>query len=332
MSRLTIYYGQISYIPRHPGQDEMFEREPILDAVYAARSVKRYGHEWVLGNLNTDDLLGLITGRLGYPEREHRTQQDYDVAEHRFVEQEYDLPDAVSAAFALDYTSGEIAFEGDEIGPTGFINHFVALLNQGKEPRFKGALARFATTYREFVGTVEKVTRVTFDVRPTNPRDREIFRPLDEGMKAANAKRQRVVVENQEEGLTLHPPDSVDEANPNPAVQGIEMNEEGYGEGYRIDATKDGEPVRFDSTAGGSLVSTVLSASDDPDERAKEVEGAFLARLDTLNKPADSPVQPLEPPSDEDDTARDAPEPETPDLDKPIAELEPPADDSPEDE
>lgn len=292
MNRLIVYFARISWLPPHAGQEEMFAREPIRDAVTGARSLERYGHQWVLGNLQVDDERGLVLGRLGYPEMEHRTQQDYDRASQRFVEQEYDLPDAVSGAFALGYRSGEMAFDPNQIGPTGFVNHFVAMLNAVGDPQFKGELARQAETYREFLKSVDKITRVSFEVRPTNPRDRRIFRPLDEGMRAANATRQKVVVENQDEGLVLEPPDSPDDETTNPAVMGIEMNEDGYGEGYKIDGHKDGQPVRFDSTAGGSLVREVIEGvSDDPDERARVVEEQFVAH-EAMGESSESPPKP----------------------------------------
>jgi hypothetical protein len=108
---------------------------------------------------------------------------------------------------------------------------------------------------------------VSFDVRPTNPRDRNIFKPLDIGMKASNASRQRTVLEN-DEGLVLPPPASRDETTDNPAIMGIEMVEEGYGNGFKIDAERDGRDYRFDSEQGGGLLrDEVEGAPDDPERR-----------------------------------------------------------------
>jgi hypothetical protein len=318
MSRLTIYFGRITWEAEHPDQVAMFEREPILDAIQRAESVERYGHQWVLGNITVDTERHLVLGRLGYPETEVRSQQDYELAEHRFVDRQYELPDAVSGAFALNYRSGALAFEGDQIGPTGFVNHLVALLNTvADDGQFKGLLDRLAATYRDFLRSVDKVRRVSFEVRPTNPKDRAIFRPLDEGMKAANAMRQRVTVENKEEGLVLDPPDSPDESTANPAIQGIEMNEEGYGEGFKIDAEKDGQMVRYDSVGGGSLLTEVVpDAPDDPEQRAHLVEQVFEAHGEEPPTPPPSAF-----------SISDADLPADLDEQKPRGELEPPSED-----
>jgi hypothetical protein len=209
MSRLSIYYGRIRYVEPLPGQESFLPLgDPIREAVEGATSVERYRHEWILGNLTYTDDPPVVTGRLGYPAQERLTRQDLDSATQAFVEREYELPDAVSSPFVLNYRTGVIAFEGDKIGATGFVNHLVALLNSAGRGTFTGELIRIAEDYREFIRVVDKVTRVSFDVSPTNPRDREIFRPLDAGMKAANAERQRVRIENEREGLRLVPPDT----------------------------------------------------------------------------------------------------------------------------
>ncbi|HEX2096565.1 MAG TPA: hypothetical protein VHF50_04280 [Solirubrobacterales bacterium] len=276
MNRLTIYYGLI-----WQEQGSLLSEYPLRDAVERAESVNRYNHDWLIGNLSVDEGRQLLVGKLGYPETEQRTQEDYDPVDQAFVEQTVEVPDAASAAFALNYASGALAFEGtDRIGPTGFVNHFVALLRTVDEG-FKGQLVRIATEYREFLAAVDKVTRVSFEVVPTNPRDRNIFRPLDEGMKAANASRERVTLEN-DEGLVVPPPESRDETTDNPAIMGIEMNEEGYGNGFKIDAKRQGRDYRFDSEHGGGLLRDVVEdAPEDADYRTSAlVEHLEEKRLD----------------------------------------------------
>jgi hypothetical protein len=276
MSRLTIYYGQI-----WQEQGTLLSEFPLRAAVEQAESVNRYNHDWLIGNRSVDEERQLLVGKFGYPETEQRTQEDYDPLAHEFIEQMVEVPDAASASFVLNYATGALAFEGtDRIGPTGFVNHFVALLKTVDEG-FKGQLVRIATEYREFLAAVDKVTRVSFEVVPTNPRDRNIFKPLDVGMKAANATRERVVLEN-DEGLIVPPPESRDETTDNPAIMGIEMNEEGYGNGFRIDAKRQGRDYRFDSEQGGGLLRDVIEdAPEDSGYRAGElVEHLEEKRLD----------------------------------------------------
>lgn len=307
MSRLSIYYGRIRYIEPRPGQESFLPPgEPIREAVEtaAATSVQRYRHEWVLGNLAFEDDPPIITGRLGYPAQESVTREDLDPTTHAFVEAEYELPNALSSLFVLNYQTGAIASEGDKIGPTGFVNHLVALLNSAGRRTFRGELIRVADDYREFIRVVDKVTRVSFEVRPTNPRDRVIFRPLDAGMKAAGARRQRVLIENEDEGLRVVPPDTRDESTDNPALMGIEMNEEGYGEGYRIDAERDGRPLRFESKGGGLLKDVLEDASDEPEPRTQALVEGLSERSDSL-QPGHETAPPLEAGGDDFDEAED---------------------------
>lgn len=293
MSRLSIYYGRVRYIEPRPGQETLLPpREPIREAVDAARTVDRYRHEWVLANLETDEDAHLITGRLGYPGTEEVVREDLEAGS--FVQRRYELPGAVSSLFVLDSKTGAIAFERiqNKISANGFMGHFVALLNSAGRGQFEGELIRLASNYREFLNLVDKVTRVSFEVRPTNPRDREIFRPLDRGMKASNAKRERVYIENEDEGLSINPPATRDEATDNPAVMGIEMNEEGYGDGYKIDGERDGRSVRFASKGGGLLRDVIEDAPDDAEARTDTLREHLDRRSDFL-QPGQTPAPPV---------------------------------------
>jgi hypothetical protein len=80
---------------------------------------------------------------------------------------------------------------------------------------------------------------------------------------------------------------------------GIEMNEEGYGEGYRIDAEQDGRPLRFDSKGGGLLKDTLDDASDEPEDRTALLRDWLNERADML-EPGQTPPLPLEAGGDED--------------------------------
>jgi hypothetical protein len=292
MSRLSIYYGHIVYADPHPGESLLPASEyPIRDAVSALQSLKRYGHrQWVLGNLDVDDDTRLVYGRLGYSETDELTQQDYDDGESRFVDKQYSVPTAGSSAFVLNYAIGAVALEvGPKIRPAGFVDHLIALLNNPGVVVFHGELIRVASDYRDFLRNVDKVTRIAFEVRPTNASAREIFRPLDEGMKAGNVRRGRVVIENREEGLTVDSPVSYDEPNANLALQGIAMVEEGYGDGYRIEAEAQGHTVRYDSKMGGLLADVFEDAPDEPGERISILRDGLIGRAGQL--PFSTPLE-----------------------------------------
>jgi len=294
MSRLSIYYGRVRYIDPQPGQGSFLPPgEPIREAVEAAGSVDRYGHDWVLANLDVDDERHLIIGRLGYPGMDEVVREDLE--QGNFVRRRYELAGAVSSLFVLDYKTGAIAFERiqNKISANGFIGHFIALLNSAGRGQFEGELSQLASNYREFLNVVDKVTHVSFEVHPTNPRDREIFRPLERGLRASNAKRQRVYLDNEDEGLTVPPPDTRDEPTDNPAVMGIEMNEEGYGDGYKIDAEREGRSVRFTSRGGGLLRDVIEDAPDDAEARTNTLREHLDRRSESIDESGHTPAPPV---------------------------------------
>lgn len=286
---LTIYYARFKLeTGQIPGQTSFSTPDQPLfrQAVAEATSVERYQHDWVFGNLVFDDEVGRVTGLLGYPAQEQIVRQDLDPETHDFVQKVFELPDATAAAFILDYNTGALAFDGDAgTTPGGFLRTFLALLETARRGSYSGELIQVAKDYREFLRVVDKVTKVAFEVRPTNPRDRAIFRPLDVGMKAVNAERQKVTLENKEEGLEIEPPPNRDVETNNPAVMGIEMNEEGYGRGYRIDGEQDGQTLRFDSRSGGLFKDVVEDAPDSPVERIDPLREHFGHRLALLSNP-----------------------------------------------
>jgi hypothetical protein len=284
--KLTIRYARIAakwdslLVP--PGQN------PVLLAMATAfeerRIVNRYGHDWRLGNFQVEEPPGVAVGRLGYPDVEHEEPLQFDPVRQVFEAGTVEYPASVSAGFALDPVTGTLAFEDtSDIGPTGFVSHLVALLNVTPYGPFEGALLAHPETYRSFVRRVDKVTRVTFEVVPTNPRDKPIFRDLDRGIKAAGASKERVTLENDDDGLIIDPPETDVESTDNPAVQGLEMVEAGYGTefGYRIDAETPSGPKRYEYTPAdrGTVaeVDEVEEAPADPESRLRIIV-RFLRR------------------------------------------------------
>jgi hypothetical protein len=255
------------------------DQNPVVLAMQTAfeerRSVSRYGHDWRIGNFQIDSDTGLATGRLGYPALEHEELLQYDAERQVFEPAAVEYPGSVSAGFAFQPDSSTLAFEDtSDIGPTGFVGHLVALLNVTPYGPFDGSLLTQPETYRSFVRRVSKVTRVTFEAVPTNPRDKPIFRDLDRGLRAAGASKERVTLES-EEGLVIDPPESDEETTDNPAVQGLEMVEAGYGTefGYRIEAQTPSGPKRYEYTpeehGAVAEVDEVEEAPADPESRLR---------------------------------------------------------------
>lgn len=282
MKKLSIYYAHLAFATAQTEGQATLEAQPdpLLDAVTNWKETEHWNHHWVLGDLQTDTHRNLVFGRMGHPAEEKLDRVAYDATTNKFEEKHFNLPGSKSGAFVLNYKTGAMAFEADQIKPTGFVNHLCAILNNSApDGKFTGSLDTTEESYRDFLASVTKVTSVTFEVRPTNPRDRKVFEAMDKGMKAANATRMRTTIENKEEGLIIDPPDTRDKESANLAVQGIEMNEEGYGNGFRMDAEKDGVPRRFHSGDRGSLISEYIDGvSADPNDRLELVMAQFVMR------------------------------------------------------
>ncbi len=80
----------------------------------------------------------------------------------------------MSAAFVLDLKTGWMAFEDtDDIQPNALLGHLVAIMNEVSGiHNFRAFLAQQEESYRQFIKRAQKITSLTFEVRPTNPRDR----------------------------------------------------------------------------------------------------------------------------------------------------------------
>lgn len=307
MRKLRVYYATIGYERGNiEGQETIEAQEfPLRDAILTAEPTKHYNHYWLLANREEDPERKMIFGRLGHPDSEHLATLVLNEEGDSFEPDDFEVPSSISAAFAINYENGELAFEFDEIKPRGFVSHFTAILNRANEGKFSGELARSEETYRQFLDSVDKVTRVQFEVVPTNPRDDPIFHPLDAGMKVAGAKKMRTIIES-DEGLNIDVPDSREEETENYATMGLEMNEAGYGKGYRIDATKNGMPTQFhvDSANSGSLISDVFEMVTGGAHESLELLRAEFIRKETGEIVELRQIQPPNPQMGFTDTAR----------------------------
>jgi len=126
------------------------------------------------------------------------------------------------------------------------------------------ALARFS-----------KISRVSFDLHPTNPSNRPFYRQLDERLKALNAKRLQHTVTAAEGGLRS------DRLKDDDAMRGLLMAADGFGQG-QIEGEAEGRRVVITTT--DAPVRQEVLPSEDPQDTLNQLMASFNRTWDRMRR------------------------------------------------
>ena len=110
----------------------------------------------------------------------------------------------------------------------------------------------------------EKITKVQFDVRPSNPETDEDFKQLDDFLKNSRTKKGSFEFENDEEGL---------EIDNNLISQGINLSSSGYGNA-KITVKKGNETRIIDTKS--QILRFVVPAAGNPDSIANNLYKQYI--------------------------------------------------------
>lgn len=183
------------------------------------------------------------------------------------------LPKGIVAKseFLLHSATGLLAYRpiASRLSAYQFRTVFAALLEAAHQNFFVSAHidpVNEDITLMEAISRFTKISRIEFDLHPTNPSNRPFYRPLDDRLKRLNAARMQQSIHGAEGGLR---PEELDDDD---SLRGVLMAADGYGE-----ASIDGEieERRLVVTTGDAPVREDIEPTDEPENLARQLFLAF---------------------------------------------------------
>ena len=194
-----------------------------------------------------------------------------DEQSHRIVERGLPRGIVAKSDFLLHSATGLLAYRpvASRLSAHQFRSIFAALLEAAHHAFFVSAHidpVNEDITIMDAISRFTKISRVEFDLHPSNPSNRPFYRPLDQRLKAINASRMQQTIFGAEGGLR---PDKLKNDD---ALRGVLMAADGYGE-----ASVDGEidNRRLVVTTGDAPVRADVEPSDEPENLGRQLLSAF---------------------------------------------------------
>lgn len=225
-------------------------RKLVKEGIY--KEPNRWRKVWafeLLGELQFEGdtllygLFGKITGK--------GMESTFDMQNHHYSREyiEKDIAEAYSY-FIINPESQTIIFE------------------EKASLRYKHFIRMFKHSYNDFYNTEDeididlikdeskllddlekkKILYIEFELHPSNPNDEEDFRPTDTLLREAHARKAKIRIENQSEGLSL--------AKEGLARQGVALTSASYGK-YRAQVEQDGRKKIISSEKDKVLIETI---------------------------------------------------------------------------
>lgn len=175
------------------------------------------------------------------------------------------LPDGVVAKseFFLNYRTGVVSYRpiSNRLSANQFRELFAALIEAAHHNFFVDAEVESIDedlVIEEALSTFKSVNRISVDLHPTNPSNREIYRRLDERLRRLRANRLKQTIESYEGGLDRS------ELKEDDTYRGLLMAVDGYGKGAIRGETQEGRKVTI--YTDDSPVTKEIAPSETPSE------------------------------------------------------------------
>jgi hypothetical protein len=190
---------------------------------------------------------------------------------HRLVEDGLPYGVIARSEFFFHYRTAVIAYRPitNRLSATQFREITARLIESAHDNFFVSAEIESVDEdleIREAVGKFETISKISFDLHPSNPSLRPIWRAVDERLKALEARRLRETVEAREDGFNK------DILMNDDAFGGLIMAADGYGKG-RVEGVLDGRKVTI-STEDSPVKKEVIP-SDDPVDLLSQLMPTF---------------------------------------------------------
>ena len=184
------------------------------------------------------------------------------------------LPDGVVAKseFFLNYRTGVVAYKpvANMLSANQFRELFAALIEAAHHNFFIDAEVESIDenlVIEEALSTFKSVKRISIDLHPTNPSNREIYRRLDERLHRLKANRLKQTIEANKGGFDRSALKEDD------TYRGLFMAIDGYGKGSIQGETQDGRSVTINTD--DSPVTKAVAPSEAPSEVLSQLMPTF---------------------------------------------------------
>lgn len=183
-----------------------------------------------------------------------------DEDEKRLIEKEFSRGVIAYSEFYLHVSSNIIAYHPivSRLSSRQFRTIFSFLFQEVNDDFFVSTELRPITEEMEILEAFKNLTtikRITVNCHPTNPSNRDVFKPLDEKLKKLNAENFKQELIGGNGGLKIN------ELEKDDIYPAIVMATDGYGKGI-IEGEKDGRKITISTDE--SPVKKEVVVSDDP--------------------------------------------------------------------
>lgn len=174
--------------------------------------------------------------------------------------------------FFLHYKSGVVAYRplASRISAKQFRYTFARLFEMGHDNFFVNAQIETideGIRIEEAIRTFEVVRKVSFDIHPTNPSNRDTYKRVDERLKRLKAEKLKQIIETDNEGGL-----NKDALLEDDTYRSLVMATDGYGNGAIYGVTEGRKVV---ITTGDSPVRKEIVESPSPSEMLESLLPAF---------------------------------------------------------
>ena len=208
---------------------------------------------WAFGDIDSQSINGdeVIFGRLGRTVTQ-KFETIYNQTEHSYRKELIKSIEAVYSNFFIIPAYNLMAFEDKyNLSRNKFIKIFKAFWQKYDHAEIGFDFIKDEVEIFEIIKTWDRLTEASFDLTPSNPSSREDYKPVDEMIRKAAAKRAKLKFENKE--ATLSKENSI-------IQQSMSMATDGYGE-FKLKGLKGNTIQNFNSVS--KITTKEISSVDD---------------------------------------------------------------------
>ena len=220
MPQMLVYFSMITYKPQRTLFQRSFDID-IQEVINPDTIVTRYGRTWRFSKPKIKD--GFLVGKLGFTASGTEKIADYNEEIKDFIVQTVDSRQATFVFWVTDLSKRILAFETKppDIKYQSFRGAFEGILNERSDIGLTLEGIAEISQFVEWVGSVDRVTKFTANLRTPNPDFSKHAKIIRELLEDTNADRARLELVKLKEST-----DSLDTEKTIKDI--VEYQEEGY--------------------------------------------------------------------------------------------------------